>query len=350
MDDTRLAPKRTPVRRPRTPGPLAPWIWNQRWIPGFILAQVAVLLLFADKASGSYEGVPGGLGALISVTAAIVCGPIAGALVSLAGGLVFVPLVTDFGRGHPVLDPPVADRLRRGGGHLREAPSVGCGPLRGGCPRASRGEPAASAAGDHGGPRRRDDPRGGRAGNGRRRDVRARSRCRRAHGSRRRRPPHPAGARRIGVGRRRPRRMASSSDRHARPGAGDRPHGTIDLHRDARRAARPLPDREEDREGSALRRVRGSARAPGIGGARRTQSRIPSRSHGASGRARPPRVDRASGGDRAPPHPFGRGRASCESDGRACRGSPAEAPSRERCGERLHRARRARREGPAGRA
>ena len=99
MDDTRLAPKRTPVRRPRTPGPLAPWIWNQRWIPGFILAQVAVLLLFADKASGSYEGVPGGLGALISVTAAIMCGPIAGALVSLAGGLVFVPLVTDFGPG-----------------------------------------------------------------------------------------------------------------------------------------------------------------------------------------------------------------------------------------------------------
>ena len=99
MDDSRLAPERTPVRRPRAPGPLAPWIWNQRWIPGFILAQVAVLLLFADKAPGNYEGVPGGLGALMSVTAAIVCGPIAGALVSLVGGLVFVPLVTDFGRG-----------------------------------------------------------------------------------------------------------------------------------------------------------------------------------------------------------------------------------------------------------
>ena len=99
MDDRRLAPERRTVLRPRTPGPLAPWIWNQRWIPGFILAQVAVLLLFADKAPGSYEGVPGGLGALISVTAAIVCGPIAGALVSLVGGLIFVPLVTDFGRG-----------------------------------------------------------------------------------------------------------------------------------------------------------------------------------------------------------------------------------------------------------
>jgi serine phosphatase RsbU (regulator of sigma subunit) len=98
-EDRSLAPERTPVRRPRTPGPLAPWIWNQRWIPGFILAQVAILLLFADKAPGNYEGVPGGLGALISVTAAIMCGPIAGALVSLVGGLVFVPLVTDFGRG-----------------------------------------------------------------------------------------------------------------------------------------------------------------------------------------------------------------------------------------------------------
>ena len=94
-----IAPEQTPVRRARTPGPLAPWVWNQRWIPGFILAQVAVLLLFADKSPGSFEGVPGGLGALISVTAAIVCGPIAGALVSLVGGLVFVPLVTDFGRG-----------------------------------------------------------------------------------------------------------------------------------------------------------------------------------------------------------------------------------------------------------
>jgi serine phosphatase RsbU (regulator of sigma subunit) len=87
------------VRARRTPGPLARWIWNPRWIPGFVLAQVAVLLLFAEKSAGSFEGVPGGFGALLSVAAAIVCGPVAGALVSLVGGLVFVPLVTDFQRG-----------------------------------------------------------------------------------------------------------------------------------------------------------------------------------------------------------------------------------------------------------
>jgi serine phosphatase RsbU (regulator of sigma subunit) len=64
-----------------------------------VLAQVAVLLVFAEKSPGSFEGVPGGFGALLSVATAIVCGPIAGALVSLVGGLVFVPLVTDFERG-----------------------------------------------------------------------------------------------------------------------------------------------------------------------------------------------------------------------------------------------------------
>jgi serine phosphatase RsbU (regulator of sigma subunit) len=90
---------RTSLRVPRVPGPLARWIWKPRWIPGFILAQVAVLLLFAETPSGSFEGVPGGFGALLSVAAAIVCGPLAGALVSLIGGLVFVPLVTDFERG-----------------------------------------------------------------------------------------------------------------------------------------------------------------------------------------------------------------------------------------------------------
>jgi serine phosphatase RsbU (regulator of sigma subunit) len=57
------------------------------------------MLAFAEKAPGSFEGVPGGFGALLSVSAAIVCGPIAGALVSLVGGLVFVPLVTDFEPG-----------------------------------------------------------------------------------------------------------------------------------------------------------------------------------------------------------------------------------------------------------
>lgn len=100
MDEPRLSSERVPpVRRPRTPGLLAPWIWNQRWIPGFILAQVAVLLVFAEKSPGDFEGVPGGLGALLSVAAAIACGPIAGALVSLVGGLIFVPLVTDFQPG-----------------------------------------------------------------------------------------------------------------------------------------------------------------------------------------------------------------------------------------------------------
>ncbi|MCD6021144.1 MAG: Magnesium or manganese-dependent protein phosphatase [Actinomycetia bacterium] len=91
--------ERRSVRMPRSPGPLAPWIWNPRWIPGFVLAQVAILLVFAEKSPGTFEGVPGGFGALLSVAAAIVCGPIAGALVSLVGCLVFVPLVTDFERG-----------------------------------------------------------------------------------------------------------------------------------------------------------------------------------------------------------------------------------------------------------
>jgi serine phosphatase RsbU (regulator of sigma subunit) len=87
------------VRRTRRPGPLARWIWKPRWIPGFVLAQIAVLLLFAGARPGSFEGVPGAIGALLSVAAAIVCGPLAGALVSLVGGLVFVPLVADFERG-----------------------------------------------------------------------------------------------------------------------------------------------------------------------------------------------------------------------------------------------------------
>ena len=87
------------VRRMRRPGPLEPWIWRPRWIPGFVLAQLAALLPFAGVRPGSFEGVPGGIGALLSVATAIVCGPIAGALVSLVGGLVFVPLVTDFEPG-----------------------------------------------------------------------------------------------------------------------------------------------------------------------------------------------------------------------------------------------------------
>ena len=100
MDRTSLSSERTPrPRRPRSPGPVGSWVWRSRWIPGFILAQVAVMLAFAGKAPGSFEGVPGGFGALLSVAAAIVCGPIAGALVSLVGGLLFVPLVTDFEPG-----------------------------------------------------------------------------------------------------------------------------------------------------------------------------------------------------------------------------------------------------------
>jgi serine phosphatase RsbU (regulator of sigma subunit) len=86
-------------RRRFTPGPLMPWIWNTRWIPGFLLAQVAIMLPFAEKTPASYQGVPGGLGALLSVTTGIVCGPLAGALVSLVGGLVFVPLVADYQSG-----------------------------------------------------------------------------------------------------------------------------------------------------------------------------------------------------------------------------------------------------------
>jgi serine phosphatase RsbU (regulator of sigma subunit) len=97
-DGTHPPPGRWPART-RRPGPLAPWIWNPRWIPGFVLAQVAVLLVFAEKTPGTFEGVPGGFGALLSVAAAIVCGPVAGALVSLVGGIVFVPLVTDFEPG-----------------------------------------------------------------------------------------------------------------------------------------------------------------------------------------------------------------------------------------------------------
>src|SRR5918992_200022 len=87
MDGTSLSSRRTPrPRRPRSPGPVGSWVWRSRWIPGFILAQVAVMLAFAGKAPGSFEGVPGGFGALLSVAAAIVCGPIA-ALGADAAGL-----------------------------------------------------------------------------------------------------------------------------------------------------------------------------------------------------------------------------------------------------------------------
>jgi serine phosphatase RsbU (regulator of sigma subunit) len=123
MDPT-LEP-RVRNRRRRRPGPLAPWIWNARWIPGFVLAQVAALLVFADKSAGTFEGVPGGLGALISVAAAIVCGPLAGTLVALVGGLIFVPIVSDFRPGTQiaivlwviasVLAGVISGRLRQAG-------------------------------------------------------------------------------------------------------------------------------------------------------------------------------------------------------------------------------------------
>lgn len=100
MDDTTPVSDLKPSsRRRRTPGPLMSWIWNTRWIPGFVLAQVAIMLPFAEKTPGSYQGVPGGIGALLSVTAGIMCGPVAGALVSLVGGVVFVPLVADYEPG-----------------------------------------------------------------------------------------------------------------------------------------------------------------------------------------------------------------------------------------------------------
>jgi len=80
------------------------WAWNVRLIPGFLLAQVALLLLFAGKEPGSLQGVPGSIGVLIAVTTALLCGPLAGALVALVGGFVFVSLVTDFARVVIVVD------------------------------------------------------------------------------------------------------------------------------------------------------------------------------------------------------------------------------------------------------
>jgi hypothetical protein len=55
------------------------------------------MLAFAEKGPVSFSGVPGGIGVLTSVGAALVCGPVAGALVAIAGGGLFVALVTDFG-------------------------------------------------------------------------------------------------------------------------------------------------------------------------------------------------------------------------------------------------------------
>ena len=75
------------------------WIWNPRWIPGFLLIQVGSMLAFAEKAAESFEGVPGGIGVLVSVGAALMCGPIAGALVAVIGGGLYAALVIDFREG-----------------------------------------------------------------------------------------------------------------------------------------------------------------------------------------------------------------------------------------------------------
>jgi serine phosphatase RsbU (regulator of sigma subunit) len=87
-------------RSPRLTG-VSRWAWNARLVPGFLLAQVALLLLFGGKEPESFQGVPGSIGVLVAVTTALLCGPLAGALVALVGGFIFVSLVTDFGPGSP---------------------------------------------------------------------------------------------------------------------------------------------------------------------------------------------------------------------------------------------------------
>jgi serine phosphatase RsbU (regulator of sigma subunit) len=82
-------------RRRGAPGFLSAWIWNPRWIPGFVLLQVGSMMAFAERTVGTFEGVPGGIGVLLSVASALVCGPVAGVLVALIGGGLFVGLVAD---------------------------------------------------------------------------------------------------------------------------------------------------------------------------------------------------------------------------------------------------------------
>jgi GAF domain-containing protein len=53
------------------------------------------MLAFAEKSPLSFSGVPGALGVLLSVGAAISCGPVAGALVATVGGALFITIVTD---------------------------------------------------------------------------------------------------------------------------------------------------------------------------------------------------------------------------------------------------------------
>ena len=308
MDDTSPDRDTKPTsRRPLTPGPLTPWIWNTRWIPGFLLAQVAVMLPFAEKTPASYQGVPGGLGALLSVTAAIVCGPVAGALVSLVGGLVFVPLVADYQPGAEfsiflwliaaVGAGVISGKLRRSDVDRTEAiarerlaanrlhrlqaitEALAAAMTREEVAQATITAAMAAIAGDAAGltVRTEDDP----------------------------------GTLRV---------LASSTSDDGlfaewRPHPIDTPAAGPEIVRTGRpifiETRRELLTRfplvkkieGEDRFG----RVRGRARGPRLRGARRAQRGIPPGPYGAAGRTRAPPFDGASGGDRAPPHPVGRG-------------------------------------------
>ena len=57
--------------------------------------QVAVAAAFSGVSEGAYRGTPSGLGLLISMTASVLAGPLAGMLVALVGGVGFIFFVTD---------------------------------------------------------------------------------------------------------------------------------------------------------------------------------------------------------------------------------------------------------------
>ena len=87
--------------------------------------QVAVTAGFSDVSEGAYRGTPSGLGLLISVTAGVLAGPLAGILVALVGGIGFVFFVTEAEIGSWVavilwvgaagVAGAVADRFRQAG-------------------------------------------------------------------------------------------------------------------------------------------------------------------------------------------------------------------------------------------
>ena len=247
----------------------------------------------------AYQGVPGGLGALLSVTTAIVCGPIAGALVSLVGGLIFVPLVADH-------EPGAQFAI-----FLWLIAAVGSGVISGRLRRSDVDRTEAMA-----------------------RERLAANRLHRLQGitevlARAMTPEEVAqgtitaaisalGADAAGLTVRTDddpdtlRVLAASTsdeglfsgwrrsrDRYPLRGTGDRADRPADLHRDSSRAARALPDREEDRGRRAVRRIRGCPRGSRNRGPRRAHPGLPPRSHGAPGGTRPPAVDGASSGDRA---------------------------------------------------